>query len=104
MREVFLDDLPRWGKYTSTDRINWKDSVGCKVKFIYDDIEGEIEVIDYIIKKQRLNIRYGNKDFSIKTINFSKCRLGELLGTHTKKYKYNIGEIIQTKNGQIEKL
>ena len=38
MREVFLDELPKRGKY-----INWKESIGCKVKFIYDDIEDEEE-------------------------------------------------------------
>ena len=102
MRKVFLDNLPRGSRYTSDDKINWTDSIGYKVKFVYDDIEGEIEIIDYAIKKQRLNIRYNNNDFSIKTMNFSKCGLGELLGKHTKKYKYSVGDIIQTKYGGVE--
>ena len=102
MREVFLDNLPRWGKYISADRINWKDSVGYKVKFIYDDIEGEIEIIDYHTKQQKLEVKYNNEYFIIKTYDLLSCGLGELLGKHTKKYKYNINDIIQTKSGKIE--
>lgn len=30
--------------------MNWTDSVGAKIPFIYDDISGEINLIDY--KKQ----------------------------------------------------
>ena len=41
MRKVFLDELPRKNK-----NINWKQSVGYVVKFIYDDIEGGVEIID----------------------------------------------------------
>ena len=34
MKKVFLDNLPKWesGKYKG--RINWKESIGHKVKFI----------------------------------------------------------------------
>ena len=45
MRKVFLDELPRKGG--KSDRIDWKKSVGCKIPFIYDDIQGEMEIINY---------------------------------------------------------
>ena len=59
MKEIFLDELPKMGKY-----INWKESIGCKVKFIYDDINGEIEIIDYYMNdngKPYLIIKYKNR-------------------------------------------
>ena len=53
MRKVFLDDLPRWDKGEGTGNIgtiNWSKCKGMKVSFMYDDIEGEVELIDYIEK------------------------------------------------------
>ena len=29
--------------------IDWKNSAGYKVHFIYDDIEGELEILNYIV-------------------------------------------------------
>ena len=36
MRKVYLDNLPRMNNKT----ISWKNSVGFKIKFEYDDIVG----------------------------------------------------------------
>jgi len=83
-------------------RIDWKNSIGYKVKFIYDDIEGEVEIIDYDIEKQKLNILYNNIEFSIITSSFLECRLGKLLGKYTSIFKYNIGDIIKTNTGNIK--
>lgn len=54
MRKVFLDDLPRKegiGALKGKQVIDWKGSIGCKVRFIYDDIEDKIEIKDYNKKK-----------------------------------------------------
>lgn len=40
MRKVFLDELPKWDSGKNKGGINWKLSIGKKVKFIYDDIQG----------------------------------------------------------------
>src|SRR5574344_202584 len=50
IKKVFTEDLPVWGKGEGNGKIgttNWKKCVGCKVRFIYDDIEGWIEIVDY---------------------------------------------------------
>ena len=44
MRKVFLDELPRWEKGGNKEKINWSECPSQKVKFIYDDIDGEIIV------------------------------------------------------------
>jgi len=107
LRKVFLDDLPKWGKegHGNENTINWKDSIGHKIKFIYDNIEGEIKIIDYYKinnKKYFLKVIYNNNIISINIQNIINCYLNELLGFKTKKYKYNIGDIIETKTGKIE--
>ena len=83
MRKVFLDELPRRGKL-----INWKESVGHKVKFVYDNIEGEVEIINYDTKGSKLTIKYKDKIKPIKSSDFSRCKIGELLNIYT-KYSQN---------------
>ena len=103
MNKVFLDDLPRkiFGK---NERIDWKNSVGYKnIKFVYNNLEGEIDIIGYE-NKQLLHILYNNSIYKISTGNFSKCKLGGLLKIQTKDYKYNVNDIIITKNGKIKLL
>ena len=95
MKKVFLDNLPRRGKL-----IDWKNSVGYKVNFIYDNIEGEVEILDY--NKRNLDVKYNNIVTTIYTGSLSECQLGDLLGTKTKRYYYNIGDIVTTNSGKIE--
>ena len=46
MRKMFIENLPkRQGR--NRKEIDWKNTIGYKVKFVYDDIEGEVEIIDY---------------------------------------------------------
>ena len=43
MKKVFLDELPRkYGFGANKDKliVDWNNSIGYKVKFIYDDING----------------------------------------------------------------
>lgn len=102
MRKVFLDELPRYQEGRYKGKMNWSESVNCKgIKFIYDDIEGELEIINYNKENQKLEIKYNNNNFFIKTGDFSKCKLGELL-KQGKKYKYNIGDIIENKTSKIQ--
>lgn len=50
MRKVFLENLPRWEKGEGKGKIgtiNWSKSIGSKVRFVYEDIEGEVEIVGY---------------------------------------------------------
>ena len=61
MREVYLDTLPkRYGLGGNKDKlvVDWKNSIGCKVKFVYEEIEGEVEILDYNSKTSRLLIKF----------------------------------------------
>ncbi|HAT4302324.1 TPA: hypothetical protein I9089_002431 [Clostridium perfringens] len=87
MRKVFLENLPKKG-----NRINWKESIGYKVPFVYDDIEGEIEIIDYLVNNKKLMIAYDINKINISTGNFQKCRIGKILMKITNDFKINVGE------------
>lgn len=97
MKKVFLEELPK-KKWNGTLCIDWINSVGCTVEFIYEDIQGEIEIVDYIKKKQKLVIKYKNEINEISTNVFSKCSIGRIIGKITKDFKININTIIKDSN------
>lgn len=94
MRKVFLDDLPRWGKggKAKEGTINWSLCVGMKVRFIYDTVEGEIEVINYGSKEQKLTVKYLNNNYDIKTSHFLNGKIGKVIGKKTNEFKAEIGQ------------
>ena len=104
MRKVFLEKLPRkYGKGANKDKlvIDWKNSIGYKVKFVYDDIEGEIEILDYNSKSQKLTIKYNNKIKPITSGCFVKCSLGDILVKITSDFKIEIGTIFKDEKRDI---
>lgn len=93
MRKVFLDDLPKWDKDSRyAGKIKWKGSVGRKVKFIYDDINGEIEILEY--KNSYLKLKYLDEEITMYYSNLNHCNIGNLLGIKSTKYKFDVGTII----------
>lgn len=105
-RQMSLEELPRWGKHGEAKEgsINWRESVGCHVKFIYGDINGELQIIGYNTKAKKnfINVKYENNKILMSTGAFSNCKLGSLIGKNTKKYKFNIGDIIKCKSVYIK--
>jgi hypothetical protein len=80
LKKVFLDELPRGGEYLTNDKINWKKSIGYKVKFVYDDIEGEVEIVDYNSMNRNIFLKYKDyQPFEIVASSFRNCSLGGLL-------------------------
>jgi len=98
MKKVYLDNLP---KLNGNNKVNWKKCSGYKVKFIYDDIEDELEIINYNKDNHRLNIIYKNNNYFVNISTLLYCSLGEILKKKTKDYKYNVGEIIEVRTGNI---
>ena len=72
MRKVFLDNLPRWGigGKAKVGYIDWSKSKGYKVSGIYDNINFEMEIIDY--KEGYLYIKYLDNLLKIKETNLSE--------------------------------
>ena len=89
VRQIDLRNLPR-----KNNLINWKESIGCKVPFQYDDIKGEVEIIGYDIINHNgvLNIKYKNKKKKIRISDFRRCKIGDLLNKITSNFKVEIGQ------------
>jgi len=95
LRKVFLDDLPKYN-YGNNTHIDWNKSIGYKINFIYDNTEGELEIVDYQSKGQFLYVKYLDNDiYKILTGSFCNCNLGELLGKYTYNFKVEIGHIFK---------
>lgn len=78
MRKVFLEDLPL--QEYRNGGILWDNLIGHKIRFVYDDIVGEIILKKYIDKKKhKLLISYKNIDFVVYTDTILKCRLGNVI-------------------------
>ena len=98
IRKVFLDDLPHKegvGNNRGKQVVNWLICHGCVVKFIYDNINGEIEIVDYNSKTSDLTVKYNDKIFTIKTGHFSNCKITKILGLRTIDFKNEIGTILK---------
>ena len=91
IKELFLENLPT-KRHAGVTCIDWVLSIGCKIKFIYNNLEGELEIINYDSKTKYLYIKYLNKEpFKIHTANFNQCKFGKLLGIITNEFKIEIG-------------
>jgi hypothetical protein len=93
MKKVFLDDLPHTYK-----GIDWQQCKGLKIEFVYDDIKGFVLIDD--ISSSGLLIKYNDKLFNITTTNFRNARIGNIIGTRSYEYKYNVGQILDNKNNK----
>ena len=82
VRKVFLDGLPKWEKgdgFGNIGTINWSKCVNMKVRFIYNTIEGELEILDYNKQERMLKLKYNDNISYINTGGFSACKIGNLL-------------------------
>ena len=86
MRKVFKEMLPHKGNI-----INWNKCENIMVHFIYDNIEGDIEIIKYLKERSRILVKYNDKEYNIKTGHFVNCNIGKILGKITSDYKIEIG-------------
>lgn len=80
----------------------WKNNIGKHVRFIYDDISGDILIKDYNSKDILLTIVYENIEYYIAPSGLLDCTLGKMLGKTDRKYKWNIGDIIEYEDERFE--
>ena len=94
MRKVFIENLPR-KQERGREEINWSNSIGYKVDFIYDDMEDTLEIIDYIKDNKHVVLKYKNNKLSIYASSFKNAQLGKLLKKITNEFKIEIGTKIK---------
>lgn len=89
-KQIFLEKLPQKGYIDN--RIDWIESVGFVVHFIYDDTEGDLEIIEYM-GNNKIKVKYKNNDYIILTTSLLKCGIGRILRESMPKLK--IGDNIK---------
>ena len=94
MRKVFIENLPRkWER--GREGIDWTNSIGYKVDFIYDNVKDTLEIIDYIKDNKHVVLKYKNNKLSIYVSSFKNAQLGKLLKKVTNEFKIEIGTKIK---------
>lgn len=91
MKYINLDDLPRKGLKGKS--IDWKNTVGYKCNFVYDDIEGEIEIMT--CNHPYITLKYMGKLHTMRIDKFKNCQLGKAINKHTSKFKVALGTIFK---------
>ena len=94
-KQIFLENLTTYNIGTYKGKINWRECIGKFVHFIYEDIEGNIEIVNYQSKGQLLTIKYYDTEYNILTSAFIKCYIGSIIGIITKEFKLEIGQRLQ---------
>ena len=94
MRKVFIENLPR-KQGRGREEIDWPNTIGYKVNFIYDDVEDTLEIIDYIKDNKHVVLKYKNNKLSIYVSSFKNAQLGKLLKKVTNEFKIEIGTKIK---------
>lgn len=95
IRKMFLDELPRWETLKNKGSIRWEKCVGYKVHFIYEDIKGWINIVNYDKNTRRIKIIYGDNEDIMLVNHFINCKIGKILKKHTSEFKYKIGQRIK---------
>lgn len=93
-RYVDFSKIPMKGKLK-----DWKNSIGCKCNFVYDDINGIIEIVDY--KNSYITLRYNNNVNTIRLGSFVNGKIGSVLNKRTKNFKVEIGTKFVSDNRNI---
>ncbi|OSA92819.1 UNVERIFIED_ORG: hypothetical protein B2H93_13410 [Clostridium botulinum] len=102
-RKVFLECLPKGGKSkmgVGKSDINWEESIGYNIYFIYNDVEDSMQILDYRKNNQELIIKY-RKEHDIKTSVIKKNGIGRIVGEITSDFRYEIGQILKDENKDI---
>jgi len=94
MRQVFIDKLPK-----KKNSFNWEKSIGYIVNFVYDNINGKLEIVNY--QKGYLFVRYNKITTKIFTGSFTNGRIGCIIGKKTKDFKIDVGQAIKDEKRNI---
>lgn len=104
-KEVFLEKLPLKNPGGKIKIYDWEEIIkkDIPIPFIYDDIKGEIHILEEYKKEKAVKVFIeGYTDGGIiKKNDIVRCRIAALLKKFTKEYKYNVGNVLSTKHGDI---
>lgn len=98
MRKIYTDNLKRYEVGLYKGKIDWSNNIGVRLKFIYNEIEDEIEIVNYLkeIPQGIVTLKYKDNLQTMKSNMLMKCCIGKLIGYHNYDYLYDIGDILNT--------
>ena len=71
-QEIFLENLVKWESGAYKGSFNWNKNINKLIPFIYGDIEGILEIINYTSENQQLTVKYNDKEYKYLTIHSAK--------------------------------
>ena len=83
------------------NRINWKESLGCVVKVDYEGDIYYITIINYNKQNQKITIQWKDRQISLRTGDFTSCKIGKLIKRVTNEFKLEIGQILYDKKRHL---
>ena len=95
---IDLSHLPKMGGVEG--RIWWSKCYNVDADFCYEGIKGTLTIIKSISDRKCL-ISYNGKEMEIPKDTLRDCGLAYVVGIKTHEFKYQIGEKVNTKEGEI---
>lgn len=89
IKTIDLKNIPKKGKL-----YDWINSINKDVKFNYNDIIGHVKISGYNKNSNSLTVLYKNELYNIRTGEFTRCNLGNILKVKTSEFKCKIGQRI----------
>lgn len=83
---INLNDIPKY-----RGGIYWDKSIGMSIYFEYEDIKGNVEILDYVKREQKIKFKYKNRVYDMNTTVFKSVCFGKILGKITDEFKIEIG-------------
>lgn len=74
MKKMYWKELLKRGE----NRVNWDNCNNKKVRFVYEDISGEIEIISVNTTMDLITIKYLNVEYTIKFTAFKTCNIKKI--------------------------
>lgn len=71
------------------------------MKFTYDNIEGEIKIIQYNREDKKIYVEYNNNLYKVGYFLFKRNELGILFNKRTKEFKIKIGQVFKDNKRDI---
>lgn len=96
---IDLSSLPKMGG--EEGRVYWSKCYNMNVDFCFENIKGTLTIIKSISDKKCL-ISYNGKEIEVPKDTLRDCKLAYIVGAKTHNFKYQLEEIINTKEGQVK--
>lgn len=98
MKYIVTDNLPKIQYGANKGKVDWVASVGHTVNFVYEDVDGEIKILECSNDKNKiLTVEYNGKISTVSLQRFRQGRISRLIEVYAprKTYKYEVNTVIQ---------